>query len=104
MPKSNQGYWGLSNCLLEIWPGIRPLRRIQKKRSPIIQRVGQFLVGDPGVLDGIGRVGVAELALYCGDIAGFLYEVPAHGVAGVMGGVALDAGQVAHFVEHRVEE
>jgi len=37
------------------------LKRIQKKRSPIIQRLSHFLVGDPGVLDGVGRIGVAEL-------------------------------------------
>jgi len=37
-------------------------------------------------------------------IAGFLYEVPAHGVAGIMGRVSLDAGQAAYFVEHRIEE
>jgi hypothetical protein len=33
------------------------------------------LVGDPGVLDGIGRVGVAEMSLNRRDIASFLYEV-----------------------------
>ena len=44
---------------------------------------------------------MAELSLNCGDIAGFLNEVPAHGVAGVMGRVALDAGQAAYLVEHR---
>ncbi len=66
---------------------------------PIIQRLSQLLVGDPGVLDGVGRVGVAELSLNRRDIAGFLDEVPAHGV----GGVALDAGQGAHFFEHRVD-
>ena len=71
-------------------------------RLPVIQCVSQLLLGDPGVLDGIGCVGVAELVLYCGDIAGFLDEVPAHGVAGVMGCVALNAGQAAHFVEHRI--
>ena len=51
---------------------------------PIIQRLSQFLIGNPGVLDGIGRVGVSELALYCGDISGFLDEVPAQGMTGVM--------------------
>ena len=45
----------------------------------------QFLVGDPGVLDGIGCVCVTELPLNRGDIAGFFYEMPAHDVAGVMG-------------------
>ena len=45
----------------------------------------KFFVGDPGVLDGIGRVGVAEPSLNRGDITGFIDEVPAHGVAGVMG-------------------
>jgi len=43
-------------------------------RTPIIQRLSQLSVGDIGVLDGIGRVGVAELALYCGDIAGFINQ------------------------------
>jgi hypothetical protein len=64
------------------------MRRIKNfflRGSPIIQGLGQFLVGDPGVLDGIGRIGVAELSLNRCDIAGLLYEVPAHGVAGVMG-------------------
>jgi hypothetical protein len=32
------------------------------------------LVADPGVLDGVGRVGAAELALYCGDIAGSITQ------------------------------
>ena len=61
------------------------------------------MVSDLGVLDGIGRVGVAELPLNRGDIAGFLDEVPAHGVAGVMGRMALDTGQAADLVEHRVD-
>jgi len=46
---------------------------------------------------------VAGLALCCGDIAGFLDEVPTHGVASVMGSMALDAGQAAYFVEHRID-
>ena len=45
------------------------------------------MVGDPGVLGGIGRAGVIELSLNRYDIAGFLYEVPAHSVAGVIGRV-----------------
>jgi len=61
------------------------------------------LVGDPGVLDGIGRVGVAELSLNRRDIAGFLDGVPAHGMADVMGRVTLDAGQAAYLVEHRID-
>jgi len=40
----------------------------------------------------------------CRDIACFLYEVPTHGVAGVMGRVTLDAGQAADLVEHRMEK
>ena len=32
----------------------------------------------------------------------FLYKVPAHGIAGVMGRVTLDAGQAACLVEHRI--
>ena len=46
---------------------------------------------------------MTELPLNRRDIAGFLDEVSAHGVAGVMGRVALDAGQAAHFVEHRID-
>jgi len=61
----------------------------------------KFFVGDPGVLDGIGRVDVAELSLNRGDITGFIDEVPAHGVASVMGRVTLDACQAADLVGHR---
>jgi hypothetical protein len=61
------------------------------------------LVGDPDVLNGIGRVGVTELSLNRCDIPGFPDEVPAHGMAGVMGRVTFDAGQAAYFVEHRVD-
>ncbi len=46
---------------------------------------------------------VAELSLNRCDIAGFLYEVPAHGMAGVMGRMALDAGQAAYLVEHHIK-
>jgi hypothetical protein len=46
---------------------------------------------------------VTELSLSRCKIAGFLDEVPAHGVAGVMGPVTLDDGQAVHFVEHRVD-
>jgi hypothetical protein len=46
---------------------------------------------------------MAELSLNCRDIAGFLDEVSAHGMAGVMGRVTLDAGQGAHFVGHRID-
>ncbi len=70
---------------------------------PIIQSLSQFLVGDPGVLDGIGLVGVAELPLNRDDIAGFLNEVPAHGMAGVMGRMAIEAGQGAQLVEYRID-
>jgi len=58
------------------------------------------LVGDPGVLDGIGRIGVTELSLNRHDIAGFLDEMPA-GRRGAC--VALDAGQAAYLVEHRID-
>jgi hypothetical protein len=61
------------------------------------------LVGDPDVLNGIGRVGVTELSLNRCDIPSFPDEVPAHGMAGVMGRVTFDAGQAAYFVEHRVD-
>ena len=46
---------------------------------------------------------MTELSLNRRDIAGFLDEVPAHGVAGVMGGATLDAGQAADRVEHRID-
>jgi hypothetical protein len=46
---------------------------------------------------------VAELSLNRCDIAGFLYEMPAHGMTGVMGRVTLDAGQVAYLVKHRID-
>jgi hypothetical protein len=46
---------------------------------------------------------MAELSLNCRDIAGFLDEVSAHGMAGVMGRVALNAGQAAYLVEDRID-
>ena len=46
---------------------------------------------------------MAELPLNSCDIAGFLNEVPAHGMAGVMGRVTLDAGQNADLFEHRMD-
>ncbi len=41
---------------------------------------------------------MADLPMNCRDIACFLYEVPAHGVAGIMGRVALDAGQAGYLL------
>ena len=73
-------------------------RREFKSRSPIIQRVSQLMVGDLGVLDGISRDGVTELSLNHRDIASVVNEVPAHGMAGVMGCVALDAVLAAFLV------
>jgi hypothetical protein len=46
---------------------------------------------------------VAELSLNCDDIAGSLYQVPPHGVAGVMWSMALDAGQAAYLLPHRID-
>jgi len=46
---------------------------------------------------------VAELSLNLRDVTGFLDEVPAHGMAGVMGRVNLNEGQTAHFAEHRID-
>jgi hypothetical protein len=43
---------------------------------------------------------VTELSLNRCNIAGFLNEVSAHGVAGVMRGMALDTGQVARLIDH----
>ena len=67
-----------------------------------MQSISQLLVSDSGVLNRVDRVGVTELSLNRRDIAGFLDEVPAHGVAGGMGRVVLDAGQTADLIEHRV--
>jgi len=55
---------------------------------PIIQCLSQLLVGDPGILHRIRRIGVPELPLHGGNVAGLIDKVPAHGVPGVMGGVA----------------
>jgi hypothetical protein len=68
-----------------------------QSRSPIIQCVIQPLVGDPGVLDGIGRVGLAELSLIRRDVAGFLNQMSAHGVADVMSRVPPYPGQLTDF-------
>ena len=46
---------------------------------------------------------MTELSLNRCNIPGFSDEVPAHGMAGVMGRVTFDAGQAAYFVEHRVD-
>ena len=46
---------------------------------------------------------MTELALHRCHVAGFLDQVPAHGVAGVMRGVALDTGQPADLVPGRVD-
>ena len=46
---------------------------------------------------------MTELSLNRCNIAGFLNEVSAHGVAGVMRGMALDTGQVARLIEHRID-
>ena len=46
---------------------------------------------------------MTELYLNHCNITGFLNEVPAYGMAGVMGRVTFDAGQAAYFVEHRVD-
>ena len=46
---------------------------------------------------------MAELSFNRCDIAGLLDEVPAHGVTGVVGSMALDAGQAADLVEHRTD-
>ena len=46
---------------------------------------------------------MTELSLNSRNISGFLDEVPAHGMAGVMGRMALDAGQAAYLVEHHID-
>jgi len=58
-----------------------------KKADHRIQCVSQFLVGDPGVLNRVGRVCVAGLSLKRRDISAFIYMVSAHGIPGVMGRV-----------------
>ena len=46
---------------------------------------------------------MTELSLNRCDIAGFLDEVPAHGVAGVMGRVAPYPGQLANLIPNRID-
>ena len=46
---------------------------------------------------------MAELSLDCGDVAGFFDEVPAHGVAGVVGGVAPYPGQITNLIPNGVD-
>ena len=46
---------------------------------------------------------MTELSLNRCDIAGLLDKVPALGVAGFVGSMALDAGKAAHFVDHCVD-
>ena len=46
---------------------------------------------------------MTELSLNRGDIAGFLDEVPAHGVAGVVRGVAFNSSQPADLIPGGVD-
>jgi len=46
---------------------------------------------------------VTELPSNRGDIAGLLYEVPAHAVAGVVGGVTPYLGQIAYLIPNRID-
>ena len=74
----------ISEKSLSPYPSTNPDRPIYRKwggqnnfflsRSPLIQCFSYLLVDHSGVLDGIGRVGVSELPLNRGDIAGFLYD------------------------------
>jgi hypothetical protein len=59
----------------------------------VLCMIGEII--DPYYQNGIGRVGETELPLNRRDIAVFFDEVPAHGVARVIGSVTLDAGQAA---------
>lgn len=46
---------------------------------------------------------MAKLALDGSQVAGFFNQVLAHGVAGIMGRVALDASQTTYLIEHRID-
>ena len=46
---------------------------------------------------------MAELSLNRYDIFSFLDEVSAHGMPGIMERVTLEASQVAHFTEDRID-
>jgi hypothetical protein len=65
---------------------------------PVIHHVIELLFRDPGVLEGIGGVLVAELALHGGHVASLLHDVPAHGVAGGMGGAVFHVRELAGLV------
>ena len=45
---------------------------------------------------------MTELSLNSSDVAGFFDKVPAHGVAGVVGGVAPYPSQITNLIPHRV--
>ena len=62
----------------------------------------QLGIGDPGVLEGIGGILVPELPLHGGDIAGLVHDMPAHRVAGGVGGLALHVRPAAGLVPDAV--
>jgi hypothetical protein len=71
---------------------------------PIIHHLLQFRISDPRVLQRIGGILMAELALASGDIAGLVHDVSPHGMTGGMGGLVLHirpkAGLVPDSVDH----
>ena len=69
----------------------------------VVEHAVHLLRCDARVLQGIGGVLVAELALDGGDVAGLLDDVPAHGMPGAVRGFALDAGDGADLVPDGVK-
>lgn len=46
---------------------------------------------------------MAELALNGGNVTGLIYQVPAHGVHGVMWSVVLCPGQLSNFIPNLID-
>ena len=65
---------------------------------PILQHLAQLLIGDAGVLHGVGNVLVSKLPLHGRDIASLLYKVFAHPVPGRVQGAVFDPGEVTDLV------
>ena len=70
---------------------------------PVIEHIFQLLIGNAGVLHRVSRVGVPQLALDGGNIAGLIDQVPSHGVAGIVRGVAFDLRSPADRVPDRID-
>ena len=75
-----------------------------KEILPIVQHLVQLLLGDAGVLGGVVGVGVAQLPLHGGDVAGLVDDVPAHGMARRVRGLPFHAGDGAEVVPELVDQ